>query len=609
MFSRLAQLPLATKTTAITILSLLTLAIATFVITNQVLIADAERVAAERQESNMRIAWHVLHGFGEDFRADGDKMYISDHLINDWTGPVDEVKRLVGGTATIFSGDMRITTNVLKPDGSRAIGTPLAAGAARDTVLGKGLPYRGQTDILGKPFFTAYDPIKDKSGKVIGILYVGIPRADVLSALGTLRSSMATAALIITLAMTLLCFLISRAMFRPLVAMTNAMRRLAAGDTNIAVPERRAMDEIGQMASALETFRASEIAKHAAEERNRLAEAERETAMVTLGTSLKRVSDGDLTADVGSDFPADYRQLAMHFNGALASLRELIGSVLEGTGAIRTGSNEIADASEDLARRTESNAASLEETSAAVSQMNERLRATATAAGRTVERADGAITTVAGGRAIADDAVQAMGRVSESAKNIDGVIEAVDKIAFQTRVLAMNAAVEAGRAGEAGRGFAVVADLVSALAMRAEEEAGRARDQLSATQADIVSAVDMVQKVDGALANISNDVGSVHELLGNIATDNQAQSTAITQISVAIGSMDHSTQQNAAMVEETSAAARALTEQATRLDEKAATFRISSDRAAAAPRGFRPLPATKPAPAKPVNDAHAWASF
>nr|WP_213981219.1 globin-coupled sensor protein [Sphingomonas sp. dw_22] len=269
-----------------------------------------------------------------------------------------------------------------------------------------------------------------------------------------------------------------------------------------------------------------------------------------------------------------------------AELNALLASIATATDNILAGSSEISEASENLARRTEANAASLEETSAAVSQMDGRLKATAESASRTVERADGAIATVSGGRAIADEAVQAMGRVSESAKGIDSVIEGLDKIAFQTRVLAMNAAVEAGRAGEAGRGFAVVADLVSALAMRAEEEAGRARDQLTATQTDIVAAVQMVEKVDGALVNISGDVGEVHNLLGEMAADNQAQSTAISQISAAIGTMDQSTQQNAAMVEQTSAAARNLMNEVRQLAEQAAGF--SGEKPAMRPVEARP---------------------
>jgi len=134
--------------------------------------------------------------------------------------------------------------------------------------------------------------------------------------------------------------------------------------------------------------------------------------------------------------------------------------------------------------------------------------------------------------------------------------------------------------------------------MRAEEEAGRARDQLTATQTDIVAAVQMVEKVDGALANISSDVGEVHALLGQIATDNQAQSTAITQISAAIGTMDQSTQQNAAMVEQTSAAARNLSAEVTSLADQAARFTIGNDRPRATVRAVTPAakaPVTKPA--------------
>ncbi|WP_294056580.1 methyl-accepting chemotaxis protein [Sphingomonas sp.] len=384
--------------------------------------------------------------------------------------------------------------------------------------------------------------------------------------------------------------LVSRAgIVGPLARLQATMRELAQGDNRVEVPGIERRDEVGAMAQAVLVFRDAAQAQEITQAEKARADAEQKLVVDSLEKGLASMAEGDLTASITADFSASYVTVKTNFNQAIESLRGLIGSVMTSAETIRTGSGEIAAASEDLARRTESNAASLEETSAAISQMETRLKATAAAAGRTVERADGAISTVSGGRGIADEAMGAMNRVSESAKGIDSVIEGLDKIAFQTRVLAMNAAVEAGRAGEAGRGFAVVADLVSALAMRAEEEAGRARDQLTATQTDIVAAVEMVQKVDGALANISGDVDEVHKLLAEMASDNAAQSSAIVQISAAIGTMDQSTQQNAAMVEETSAAARNLSSEVTELADKASHFN-TGDAGARATRST-PLPA------------------
>ena len=327
------------------------------------------------------------------------------------------------------------------------------------------------------------------------------------------------------------------------------------------------------------------------------AQAERDAAIASFETALGALAEGDLTNEL-SGLPSSFAALETSYNRTLTRIREMIAAVGDGTMRIRSGIGEISQAAEDLSRRTQGNAASLEQTTAAVTQMEGRFRSTAEAAKHTVTRADQAISTVGQGRGIVDEAVQAMGRVSEAAKGTDSVIEGLDKIAFQTRVLAMNAAVEAGRAGEAGRGFAVVADLVSALAMRAEEEAGRAREQLTMTQAEIVTAVDAVQKVDGALANISGDVSQVHDLLGSMASDNGAQSTAISEISHAIGDMDRATQQNAAMVEETSAAAQNLAQEVTELANLAAQFR--TEKAGARFGGYRPLPtAAVPALTRP----------
>ncbi|QDX28245.1 HAMP domain-containing protein [Sphingomonas suaedae] len=381
-----------------------------------------------------------------------------------------------------------------------------------------------------------------------------------------------------------LAWLLSRAIASPIASLTRTMSDLASGRNGVDVDGTDRADELGDMARAVLVFRDAAVAKQAAEAAAAKAEAEQKMVVETVSSHLSELAGGNLTAEITREFPADYAAVKANFNAAVTSLRGLIASVMEATVSIHTGSGRIAETSEDLARRTEANAASLEQTSAAIVQMDQRLKTTAAAAGETVERANGAIGTVANGRSVAEEAVSAMGRVADSAKGIDSVIEGLDKIAFQTRVLAMNAAVEAGRAGEAGRGFAVVADLVSALAMRAEEEAGRARDQLTATQTDIVAAVEMVQKVDSALVEISSDVGEVHSLLDRIAQDNQAQSFAITEVSSAIGTMDQTTRQTSAMVEESSAAARNLANEVTYLADQAGQFTVGSDAAGATRR-------------------------
>lgn len=311
-------------------------------------------------------------------------------------------------------------------------------------------------------------------------------------------------------------------------------------------------------------------------ERTRTTE-ELKTVIANLECGLTRLAEGDLTRPIDVAFPAAFEKLRSDFNGAVTSLSDLIRMLTHTAATIDAGSREIAQASEDLARRTEANAGDLQMSTAAIGEMDGRLRKGASAAEATVQRADRTLTMVGNGRSIASGAARAMSSVSDSAKKIDDVIEGLDKIAFQTRVLAMNAAVESGRAGEAGRGFAVVADLVASLAMRAEEEAQRAREQLTTTQSEIAVAVEMVGKVDGALAEIDTDVTEVHALLRNIASDNKGQASAITEISTAINSMDRATQQNAAMVEETSAAARNLAHQVSELTVQARQFAVEEE--------------------------------
>ena len=440
-----------------------------------------------------------------------------------------------------------------------------AREAAQEEVRGAGKAVLTSAAVL---------PLRDIRSAQVDLIKRNSARQDEAIANATTALMVGGAALIGVAVV--LAVMLSKLIASPIARLTATMGELATGNNDIKVPDSGRGDELGAMARAVLVFRDAAVAKAAADAEKTGSDAMVQMVVATLGTSFEALSNRDLTTRIEADYSGVYAVLKKNYNGALESVFSTVRQVSEGARNIKAGSEEIAQAAEDLARRTESNAASLEQTSAALVEVEGRLRTTATSAKVTVLRADQAIASVEIGRETAETAMQAMGRVSSSAKGIDSVIEGVDKIAFQTRVLAMNAAVEAGRAGDAGRGFAVVADLVSALAMRAEEEAKRAREQLTVTQTEISTAVGAVQKVDGALSDISGNVDEVHKLLASMAEDNQAQSSAITQIASAVSNMDKATQQNAAMVEQTSAAARSLTQEVSGLSEAAAQFKLLS---------------------------------
>ncbi|MGO4167334.1 methyl-accepting chemotaxis protein [Novosphingobium sp. YAF33] len=559
---------LSTKVTLMTVGALILLSAVFFIGTRVLLVDDARTQGEERLDTNMRVAWSVIEWSGLNYSLRGDTLYAGETPLNANNAAVDRMKELVGGTATIFMGDQRVATNVQNPDGTRALGTRLAAGPVKDAVLGKGESYRGETEILGTRYFAAYDPIKDANGKVIGILFVGVSAEDFYRNVDSLGWHILLLAVVVTAIAAALCMRGARKLFAPLETASATMMRLAKGDNGTEIVDTERPDEIGGIARALLVFREAAVAKEA-------ADREQRQVVERLAESLAHLSSGDLTAQIDQVFPETYEALRTNYNSALSGLRGMIGATGDSTSVIRGSSFEIAQASEDLARRTEASAASLEQSSAALLEIDNGLRSGATAATETVTRADEAIATVSGGRAVAAEAVGAMRRVSDSATNIDGVIEGLDKIAFQTRVLAMNAAVEAGRAGEAGRGFAVVADLVSALAKRSEEEARSARAQLTVTQSEIVAALGAVERVDGAFEGIAGDVAQVHVLLGGMARSNRASATSVSEITAAIGAMNIATQQNAAMVEQASAAARGLTEEVNRLAAQASAFRVA----------------------------------
>jgi methyl-accepting chemotaxis protein len=217
--------------------------------------AEAEKNAYNEIERNMRVAWADLKAIGTEYRIEGDKILAGNTVLNDLNALPDNTVSQVGGNATIFMGDTRVATNVKKHDGSRAVGTKLAKNAAHEAVFA-GNSYRGVVDILGVPYITGYDPIKDAAGKVIGILFVGTKldqfyagiKHDIYWIVGT---SAVSGFLIVLLAL----FYARRAISNPIGKMTDVMGVLAKGDLTVEIPSVKSSDEIGDMAEALRVFR------------------------------------------------------------------------------------------------------------------------------------------------------------------------------------------------------------------------------------------------------------------------------------------------------------------------------------------------------------------
>ncbi|MEO0871234.1 MAG: globin-coupled sensor protein [Pseudomonadota bacterium] len=294
-----------------------------------------------------------------------------------------------------------------------------------------------------------------------------------------------------------------------------------------------------------------------------------------MGHVLEMLAKGNLTGKL-SDFPKEYGKVKMDFNSAIESLNTAMTSVISGVETITTGSAEIKTASNDLARRTEEQAASLEETAAAIAEANTRIQQTA----ETTTQARTTITSTTqkadNGSKIVTQAMSAMGQIESSSKEINNIISVIESIAFQTNLLALNAGVEAARAGETGKGFAVVASEVRALAQRCTEAADEVKSLISESSQHVKSGVDLVNRSGEAFEAINEDVAQLAASIKAIAQSTDVQASSISQITGTVRDLDNSTQQNAAMAEECTAAAASLASEASKLEQTVSHFDIGN---------------------------------
>ncbi|WP_332305915.1 methyl-accepting chemotaxis protein [Rhizobium sp. GR12] len=440
--------------------------------------------------------------------------------------------------------------------------------------------------------FYAYRPVSVFGQK--HLLAIGQQESKVLAAANDLAFWATLATLAVLAVMTLVGIFVSASLTKPLTGLAALMERLNGGDNNIEIKAVSRGDEIGTMARALESFRQGILDKQRMEtESHRKSEEldeeraqremekarsakELEEAVDALATGLANLATGRLDLRIEKSFVPSLDHLRIDFNNSIAGLEATISNIGESANAIRSGSGELKSASEDLSRRTERQAAALEEAAAALGDMTQAVNVSLSRCNVAVEATAETMQDAHKSTAVVKEAIVAMERIETSSSKIRQIIDVIDQIAFQTNLLALNAGVEAARAGEAGKGFAVVAQEVRELAQKSAAAARDITTLIATSAGDVESGVALVLKTGESLEQIQKRIQSVNDQIGAIATASREQSGRLGEINASVNELDHVTQQNAAMVEETTAAAFSLASEADGLTEQVGQFSLSA---------------------------------
>lgn len=530
---------ISTKLSVLTGVLLSLAVLLTSTITLVIMYRELGQQAVLMQESRMKTFWELAAQKGKEFKLVDGKLLVGEYQVNDNYELPDKVKELCGGTATIFMGDTRVSTNVMKPDGSRAVGTKLQ-GPAFDAVIKQGAKYRGEAKILGVPFFTAYDPIKNSQGETIGVLYVGVKKSEYFTSFYRLVWIVATTAVVCVITAVFLSAWAVRSQLHGLEDVAHLMEDVAKGNLMVRLSAVEKNNEVGRVAFSVNTM------------------------LDNMAAALRGVYD---TA-------AKIATASLQLDCAAEKIASGAESAAGQTVTIATASEEMSATSSDIAMNC----------GHAVSSSDQASRAAVTGS-------EVVSSTIAGMERVAQRVRTAAGTISslgERSDQIGAIVATIEDIADQTNLLALNAAIEAARAGEQGRGFAVVADEVRALAERTTKATREIGDMIKAIQSETRTAVDEmnqgVQEVEkesavavrsgDALQEILSQVGEVTMQINQIATAAEEQTATTNEITNNIHAMTVITQETARGANETAAAATSLSGLAEELEGLVAKFKI-----------------------------------
>ena len=497
IFGGTGRVGMVPKIMALAVFGVLLLGVCVTLLTRTLLYAGATEAARERVDTNIKVAWDMLKSKGTAFRIADGKLMAGDHVLNGNFEVVDKIKVLVGGTATVFMGDTRVSTNVMKADGTRAVGTPLAKSPAYQAVFDHKTGFRGEVNILGEPYMTAYDPIIDDGGNVAGILYVGMKKADFLkSANDTLFSVIAATALICLTTIAISWAIARRSLALPLKANIATMRDLADGNLDVVISQAERGDEIGEMIRALRVFKANGIERLRLEthqQAEQLARNRRQEAIERLTADFNTSVLGVLNSVTAS---------AHHLRDSAQSMTSIAEDTSRQSTVVAAAAEQASVNVETVAAAAEQLAASESEISRQISNSTEIAHRAATEA----ERVNAIVATLS----------DATGKIGE-------VVTLINDIAAQTNLLALNATIEAARAGDAGKGFAVVANEVKHLA----NQTAKATEEIGVQIASVQS---VTRDAVGAIKGIGQTISAITENASAIASAVEEQTTATGEI-------------------------------------------------------------------------------
>ena len=568
--------------------------------------------------------------------------------LRDW-GPklngnftqVDKFSAVNGGVATVFAAKgadfERITTSLKNEKGERAMGTLLDRTGAAYAAVTAGKSYTGRATLFGRAYMTHYEPIKNDAGKIVGILFVGYD----LDSFEAAMDRMAGSAKFFEHGGTFIVNPTKDPAKAVLAAHPSAKGKLLAsvapGFEKVLAEQKEPVVTLDDMPDVLANGQSDNFGiAHKSEKtgywvvaqvsRSEAQAAGRTTlwffwgalALTTLGLgfglmwmmrrwvaqplaalqhAVGAIAEGDLSQSVSSQRNDEIGSLIQDTERMRQRLASTIGTVRQSVDSIGTASAEIATGNSDLSQRTEQTASNLQNAASSMSELTGTVRQTAESARTANQLVQSAASAATRGGEVVSQVVTTMDDINTASKKIADIIGTIDGIAFQTNILALNAAVEAARAGEQGRGFAVVAGEVRLLAGRSAEAAKEIKSLIGNSVERVENGTRLVQTAGTTMGEIVSSVQRVQDIIGEIASAATEQSEGINTVNQSVVQLDQMTQQNAALVEESAAAAESLKEQAQRLVEAVAVFRVSAhDSATAAKPAAAPKAAPTPAP-------------